>query len=328
MKILITGANGFVGTHLSKKLLDLGHTVYGLARNPSKILMTHPKFIVIKGDLGLSSLPWMEHLPDDLDACVHTAGLVHSYNSKEFFEVNAEGTKSLINSLKVRHHHLKFVLISSLASAGPVGFGEKRDESEPDFPVSDYGRSKKQGEEMLKLYAPPTWTTSIVRPPMIIGPGDAAVLDVFKMVKSRVIILPGIEAKIKEYSFVCVFDLVETITLVLNSSKAHFLYSAHDQVITFSELINAIKKQMNIKFLLYLPIPVFVVFWLSRILAFINKVFNHGMRLTPDKIFELKGSAWVCDNTKSKTELAQMYRYPLLETIDLTYKDYKKRHWL
>lgn len=331
MKILITGANGFVGTHLCHKLLDLGHTVYGLARNPAKILMNHPQFVVIKGDLNLSPLSWIKNLPDDLDACIHTAGLVHAFNSNDFFQVNAEGTKSLINALKTRyeiHSSFKFILISSLAAAGPVYLGEKKGEGEPDFPVSDYGRSKKLAEEITKDLVPKTWTTSIVRPPMVIGPGDAAVLDIFKMVKSRLIILPGINAKNKEYSFVCVYDLVATIVLVLDSNKSLFLYSAHDEVITFKKLINQIKKRMKIRILFYLPIPVILVFLLSRILAFLNIFFNHGMRLTPDKIYELKGAAWVCDNTQSKTILAQTYQYPLAETIDVTYEDYRKRNWI
>lgn len=331
MKILVTGANGFVGTHLCQKLLNMGHTVYGLARNPAKILMQHPQFVVIKGDLNLATLSWIEHLPADLDACIHTAGLVHSFNTHDFFQVNAEGTSSLLHALKSRYSPrsaFKFILISSLAAAGPVYRGEKKDESQPDFPVSDYGRSKKQAEDILKELAPSEWLTSIIRPPMVIGPGDAAVLDIFKMVKSRLIILPGLNSKNKEYSFVCVYDLVETIVLVLESNKELFLYSAHDQVITFQQLINEIKKRMQIRILFYLPVPVILVFLLSRVLAFIHKLFNHGMRLTPDKIYELKGEAWVCDNAQSKNLIAQTYYYPLAKTIDVTYEDYRKRHWL
>lgn len=328
MRILITGANGFVGTHLAKRLLDQGHVVYGLARNPSRILMSHPNFFVIKGDLSLETLPWIHLLPADLDACVHTAGLVHSYNSQDFFLVNAQGTKSLINSLKLRFHHLRFVLISSLAAAGPGTFGEKRDESMPDFPVSDYGRSKKEAEEILKKHAPVSWITSIVRPPMVIGPGDAAVLDIFKMVKSRLVILPVINSMKKEYSFVCVFDLVETIVRVIYSNKPLFLYSAHDQVIKFSTLIKEIKKRMNIRMLFYLPVPIFIIVWISKLLYFVNKLFNHGLRLTPDKIYELKGHSWVCSNQLSKEVLHQDYHYPLKETIDTTYDDYRKRRWL
>lgn len=330
MKILITGANGFVGTHLCQKLLDKGHTVYGLARNPAKVLLTHPNFVVVKGDLDTLNLPWVQHLPKDLDACIHTAGLVHSYQTKDFFIVNADGTKALIHSLAFQYESLpfKFILISSLAAAGPLDFGEKKDESQPDFPASDYGRSKKEAEEILKKEAPLNWCTSVIRPPMVIGPGDAAVLDIFKMVKSHLVILPGMNARKKEYSFVCVFDLVDTICLVLESSKKHFLYSAHDQVITFEQLIREIKKKIKIRILFYLPIPVLIVHLLSKLLAFLHRFFNHGMRLTPDKIYELKGNAWVCDNTQSKTLLAQEYQYNLQKTIEVTYDDYRKRRWI
>lgn len=330
-KILITGANGFLGTHLTNKLLEQGHMVYGLVRDPKKIVMSHSNLVVIKGDLNSPQLSWVELLPEDLEVCIHTAGLVHSYQTDDFYKVNKEGLKFLVDSLKNKSNLIKsfrFILISSLASAGPVSFGEMKNETDPDFPVSDYGRSKKAAEEVLKLEAPKDWMTSIIRPPMVIGPGDTAVLDIFKMVKSRIIILPGINSKIKEYSFVCVYDLVQTIILVMRSKKAHFLYSAHDEVITFKELVNQIKKCMKIRIVFYLPIPLILVRWLSKILSFVHQFFHHNLRLTPDKIFELEGSAWVCQNEKSKTVLAQEYKYPIKKTIEVTLEDYRKRKWL
>ena len=119
MKILITGASGFVGIHLCQKLLDHGHTVYALVRTPSKLTITDKNLIVVKGDLNLAHLPWIEKLPTDLDGCIHTAGIVHSYNTDDFFQVNTLGTEYLINSLKSKFtHNFRFVLISSLAAAG------------------------------------------------------------------------------------------------------------------------------------------------------------------------------------------------------------------
>jgi nucleoside-diphosphate-sugar epimerase len=331
MKILVTGANGFLGTHLAHKLLSQGHTVYGLVRNPKTITFSHQNFVVVKGDLNSPQPSWMNLIPSDLEVCIHTAGLVHTYLKAEFYKVNAEGTRILVESLKSKiknNESFKFILISSLAAAGPVNFGEVKKENEPDFPVSTYGRSKKIAEEILKDLAPKVWTTSIVRPPMIIGPGDVAVLDIFKMVKSRFIILPGCNSKKKEYSFVCVFDLVETIIKVLESPQSFTLYSAHDDIITFLDLINEIKKRMGIRFLIYLPIPLFFVRLLSLLLAFIYTFFKHSLRLTPDKILELKSNAWNCENGTSKNILVQEYKYPLNETVKITYEDYKKRKWI
>lgn len=329
MKILITGSSGFVGTHLTKRLLDEGHEVFALVRNPAKLNHSHPRLTLIKGDLNSPSLSWISELPSDLQGCVHTAGIVHSYLHDEFTQVNVEGTRYLIEGLKDRFSAtFHFVLISSLAAAGPVNLGEKKAEDTPDFPVSFYGHSKKEAENVLRSYAPTSWTCSIVRPPMVIGPGDVAVLDIFKMVQGRVIILPGRNSKKKEYSFVCVFDLVETIVKLIHSGQSMILYSAHDQVIRFQDLIEEIKKQMKLSWILYLPLPFFLVKALSFILNLVYKIKHHDLRLTPDKINELKAMAWTCDNSRSKLELKQIYRYDLKETVALTLADYKKRGWL
>jgi len=329
MKILITGSNGFVGNHLCRTLLAQGHTVYGLVRNPNKMDLYDSNFIIIQGDLSLGNLHWVDYLPNDLDACIHTAGLVHTYDTNDFYSVNAFGTQYLVESLKKKYpNKLKFVLVSSLAAAGPVNFGEKKDETSPDFPVSEYGRSKKQAEEVLKAQAPKEWIISIVRPPMIIGPGDTAVLDIFKMVRDRFILLPGLNSKKKEYSFVCIFDLIETITRLLNSDHSLKVYSAHDSVIKFEELIEEIRSQLKIKRIVYLPLPLFIIRFVGFILGLIYLIRPHQLRLTPDKIHELGAHAWTCDPTHSKLSLHQVYQYDLKRTVDVTIKDYQGRNWL
>lgn len=329
MKILITGSSGFVGTHLTKKLLDEGHTVYALVRTPSKMAHTHDNLILVKGDLNTTSLKWVQELPADLDLCVHTAGIVHSFIHDEFTQVNVEGTRNLVDSLKTKYTGpFKFILISSLAAAGPVNLGEKKTEDDPDFPVSVYGQSKKEAENVLRAHAPLEWTCSIIRPPMIIGPGDVAVLDIFKMVKGRFIILPGRDSKIKEYSFVCVLDLIETIAKLIHSNQSMLLYSAHDHIVRFEELIEEIKKQMKVTWIAYLPLPFILVKLLSFFLNLIYKIKQHDLRLTPDKINELKAMAWTCDNSRSRLELRQVYQYDLKETVAVTLADYKKRRWL
>lgn len=329
MKILVTGANGFLGTHLCLKLLGQGHTVYGLVRTPSKMTLAHKNFIMVQGDLNLASLSWIAYLPHDLDGCIHTAGLVHTFEIDDFFKVNTLGTKFLIECLKIKFpNRFKFILVSSLSAAGPVSYGHKKEETDLDFPVSAYGRSKKQAEEILKTLAPKEWISSIVRPPMIIGPGDTAVLDIFKMVKRGFILLPGRDSKIKEYSFVCVFDLVETISKLVETDLSLFLYSAHESVIKFQQLIEEIKKQLKKRWIIYIPVPLMIIKILGIGLAMLNKFFPHALRLTPDKIYELEAKAWTCDSKISQTILKQTYQYDLNRTVAVTLADYQERKWL
>src|SRR6218665_984370 len=117
MKVLITGASGFVGSHLCERLLKDGHEVYALVRTPKKLtdlISTNDHLHLIKGDLDQEEMAWIKDLPADLDVCVHTAGIVHSYLPQEFFRVNTVATEQLINALKKRYgsHEVHFVLIS------------------------------------------------------------------------------------------------------------------------------------------------------------------------------------------------------------------------
>ena len=270
MKILVTGANGFVGSHLCESLLQAGHSVYALVRSPKKFTIpSHPKLIVIQGDFIQEQFTWMDFVPFDLDTVIHTAGIVHSYSKEEFYRVNSTGTKNLINNFKNKFTNLHFVLISSLAASGPGLELHTRKEDDIDCPISAYGLSKKQAEITLSELAPKDWILSVIKPPMVIGPRDTAILDIFKMVQTSLIILPGQNSKTKLYSFVCVLDLVETINLTCLLKKPGVFFSANPEIISFNQLIIEIKKQINKKRIFYLPLPLFLVRMVANILNFI-----------------------------------------------------------
>lgn len=328
MKILVTGANGFVGLHLTERLLEEGHEVVALVRSPEKVAITHPNLKIIKGDLTNTNNTWKEELPSTLDTVIHTAGLVHSYCTQDFYDINTLGTKNLITVLKNKFNKLNFIQISSLAAAGPTEKGTKKKTSDQDFPVSDYGKSKKEAEVILLRERLPSWTVQIIRPPMVIGPRDTAVLDIFKMVRDGVVILPDLNSRLKEYSFVCVFDLVETIMRSLDQKQDNLFYSAHEKVITFEELIFTIQKQMDKKNILFLPLPSLVTKSASTLLNLVYKFYPHGLRLTPDKIRELLPAAWTCDTENTKEFLKQDFKYDITETIKITFLDYKNNSML
>lgn len=329
MKILVTGASGFVGSHLTERLLKDGHIVFALVRTPAKVKTSHLNLHLIQGDLNDTTNAWQTGIPSSLDAVIHTAGLVHTYNINDFFDVNTKGTERLINVLKEKFFTpLIFILISSLSAAGPSSKGQKKQLNDSDNPVSAYGLSKKNAETYLLENKPLNWTTIIIRPPMVIGPRDLAVLDIFKMVRDGIIILPDLNSRKKEYSFVCVFDLVETITLSLAQKENSIFYSAHDSIITFEELILTIQKEMEKKRIIFLPLPGMATKAASQLLALTSKITSHQLRLTPDKINELLPFAWTCETKTTQETLNQKFQYSLADTIKVTYADYKKNSLL
>ena len=160
---------------------------------------------------------------------------------------------------------------------------------------------------------------------MVIGPSDPAILDIFKMVKSKLVLTAGNKAKYNKYSFVCVYDLVDAIIKSLDKKTVTTddYFIAHENIITFEDIIETISKVMNKK-IFYLSMPVALLKFIANILSKLPFDF----RLTPDKINELIEPSWVCKNDKSLKNLRMNYKWNLKETIEITYQDYKKRNWI
>ena len=332
MKVFVTGTTGFVGQNLVPHLQASGHEVYGLVRNTTKLQESQLELNPIKGSLSCSQRnEWIDNLPDDLDAVIHMAGLVHSFNAHDFDRVNNLATGQLVRDLKERYPRLKFILLSSLAAAGPAQ-DRPLNETDPGSPVSLYGQSKAKGEEQFIQHAPSAWEKIIIRPPMVIGPKDPAILDIFKMAKGRVILLPGLNGKKKRYSFVCVHDLVQTIALSLENAKekdgVEIFYSSYPRETSYGQLVEGIAELIHGKSVFYLKMPVSVVAFIANLLQLIHRLTRIDLRLTPDKIHELRADAWLCDSSKSHNMLGMKYQWDLPTTLVETYEDYKKRDWI
>ncbi|MDD0852246.1 NAD-dependent epimerase/dehydratase family protein [Halobacteriovorax sp. GB3] len=328
MKVFVTGATGFVGSHLVEQLQDQGHEVFSLVRTQKKAQEFNTPGTLIQGSLSSEGEnSWINELPSDLDAVIHTAGIVHSLDTDVFYKINTEATKQLALDLMIRFEKLRFIFISSLAAAGPSDQRDHLKEKDEASPVSDYGRSKLKAEIWLKENLKNRFELATIRPPMVIGPRDPAVLDVFKMVKSKVVLVPGISGNEKRYSFVCVFDLVETILKTLTKNELSFAdtyYSSYPTVITMGELTQKIQDALGIKRLLYIKAPNPLIKFIATLIG----LFKIDARLTPDKVNEILPMSWTCNQEKSVKNLEQVYQYDLEKTVHETLKDYRQRDWL
>lgn len=326
MKILITGATGFVGSHLTDLLHKNGHEIYSLIRNLKKADEFRIKGHYITGPLE-SEQPntWIKELPSDLDAVVHAAGIVHTFKTSDFFKVNTLSTKQLIQDLTPLYKNLKFIFISSLAAAGPSS--SYQNETESPVPVSEYGRSKLQAELVLLKEAPLEWKKVIIRPPMVIGPRDPAVLDVFKLVKQGIVPSVGKDGAQKTYSFIGIFDLIETIKMALENEEVEneIFYSSHPDSFKYHELLEVLASVMKVKKPKLLPLPLLLVKLVTKLFAIAGP---KSIRLTPDKLFELTPPAWTCSGAKAEKILGQKYTWDLERIIKAALEDYRNRKWI
>jgi nucleoside-diphosphate-sugar epimerase len=222
--ILVTGANGFVGTHLCRHLLAKGYRVRAAVRRPGTVVEPGVTEIVAVGELG-STTDWAEAL-EGVDGVVHLAAHAHQVgvdgpeHEATCRRVNAEGTHRLAEAVAAADSVQRFVFVSSVgticsAADAPI------DETTPCRPDSAYGRSKLEAERAVEAVLAASATGwCIIRPPLVYGAGNPGNMErLLRLVRTGAPLpFGGIQNR---RSFIYVGNLVDVIELGLRSPAAH-----------------------------------------------------------------------------------------------------------
>ncbi len=169
----VTGATGFVGTPLLRRLAEAGWSIRILTRRMPVLPPGTPLEIVL-GDLGDAEA--LRRLVSGADAVIHVAGIIKARTAPEFFAANVDGTAALAAALDAAAPKARVVHISSLAAREPT--------------LSPYCASKRGGEDAIARIAGRQPLT-ILRPPAIYGPGDLEILPMFKGAQIGILAYPG-----------------------------------------------------------------------------------------------------------------------------------------
>ncbi|GAB4168905.1 MAG: NAD(P)-dependent oxidoreductase [Terrimicrobiaceae bacterium] len=292
MRILLTGATGFVGRNYLLRCLARGWEVVAPVRDEGKLRQQ----LAAEGidATAVYSLPasrpsrWPDL--DSIDAAVHSAGALFERDLDSFVSTNVDWTASVLAALPP---DCPCVVISSQSAGGPTPAGApSRDESDPDVPVSFYGESKLRMERLIRrdFEGRPI---AILRPPMIIGPRDSATLQLFKMVRSPVRTKPGL--KPKTFSFISSDDLMDAIDTALERCRDILnaaLYVASRQTFSDLQLIESAAACVNAKGIqVALPTP--VVRAVSVLVDAVPSLRAALPSLTSDRAKEILADRWV-----------------------------------
>ena len=149
MKIAVTGATGFIGSHLVEALVGRGHEVTCLARSPEKTSeLSGLPLRFVYGSLDEPRA--LAGLVDDQEAVLHVAGLTKAPNLQEYVRVNVAGTENLLCAIRGNGAHLRrFLFFSSAEAMGPSPGGLPLTEEADPRPFSAYGKSKIMAEKCL-----------------------------------------------------------------------------------------------------------------------------------------------------------------------------------
>ncbi len=330
MKILITGASGFIGSFIVEEALRQGFETWAVVRkSSSRSFLQDERIHFIELDLS-SEEQLKEQLKEhQFDYVVHAAGVTKCLHKEDFFRINAEGTKNLVRALIALQMPLKrFVYISSLSIMGAIReeqpYQEIR-ESDKAQPNTAYGKSKIKAEEWLDTVKGLPYV--ILRPTGVYGPRERDYFMMAKSIQAHTDFAVGF--KQQDITFVYVTDVVQAVFLALEKGQTGRRYFLSDgevyQSSTFSDLI---RKELGNPWWIRITAPI----WLLRVITFCGEYIGHMTgkvtALNNDKYYIMRQRNWRCDIEPARQELGYAPKVKLAEGVHRSIQWYKENGWL
>jgi len=302
VKIAVTGASGFIGRHVVAALKARGDTIVPVARP----FAAESLAATLRG----------------ADVVVHLAGLVTAPNDAAYFAANVDGTRAV--ALAAQAEGARLVHISSLAAAGPDPASAARSESDPPRPITTYGRSKLESERVLKALPDLRWIA--LRPGVVYGPGDRALLPLFRMAVSGYVPLVGrLDAA---YGFVHIADCVRAIAAAADSQvNREAIFVAHPHPAAVRELVEGIRDAAGTRArIVRVPMPVTrLAAWAGDIAG---AIVGRRMLINSRRYAELASEGFACRVDRLRDRLGIVAQVDLREGLAQTAEWYRSERWL
>lgn len=334
MKILITGAGGFIGSFLVEYALSQGFDTYaGIRSTSSKEYLQDERIKFI--DLAYSNkealkaqLMQLKTTSGSFDYIVHNAGVTKCNNKADFERINYGFTKNFVEALvETGTTPKKFIYMSSLSAWGPGNPDTLQPIQLSDTPRPNtlYGSSKLQAEHFIESV--PQFPYLFVRPTGVYGPREK---DYFVFNKTMAGgIEPSMGFKTQYLTFIYVRDLVRFVFTALTSpivNKGYFITDG--KVYTGTEYAAIVKKHLGRKHTLKVRIPLSLVKCISSVLDTTCGWFGKSPTLNRDKYKLMSVMNWMCETTPLQTDFSFTALYDLDKGMEESIEWYRKERWL
>lgn len=321
MRVFVTGGTGFVGAHLVQTLRARGDAVTCLVRTPARArALGWTDVRLVHGDLDDARA--LRDGCAGAEVIYHVAGRISARGLDQFMQANRDGTAHVLEAAAERPPR-RFVLVSSLAAAGPTRPGAPVDETRPSSPVTPYGQSKLAAEVLVRAMAFP-WT--IVRPPAVYGERDREMLKLFKL--ARLGLGPVFGDGSQELSVIYAGDLASALVAAAAPAAANRVYyAAHPAVTTSRGLVRAIGRAVGREPRI-VPLPAPLVRGLLWTIGSVAHLAGRATLLSSDKAAEFLAPAWTCRPDALMRDTGWRPETDLETGLGRTAQWYRKEGWL
>jgi len=329
MIAVVTGANGFIGSHLVEELLTQGFRVRCLDNRKSVHSFIEDARVEYY-TMDCSQLDVLSDAPilENVDYVFHLAGGTKHTNLEEFRRSNVLPTKNLLQCLKKKRIQLKrFLYMSSQAAAGPAhSFDQPITETRIPKPSGDYGKSKFEAEHIVQDFSTVIPYT-ILRPSSVFGPRDVDFLNIFRQVKIHLSVFPGYSNNY--ISIIYVTDLVKGILQAVRSpvavGKIYFL--SNDDPVRWKDIHRMIANVQD-KRVIEFHLSQKLVSAMGRFGDIYSKLTRKYSIINSQKIALSKPKYWICSSERAKQDFGFSTRVSLLDGLRMTHHWYRENGWL
>ena len=323
MKALVTGATGFVGSHLVDALTRAGHDVTALVRTPAKAAaLDWPAVTLVRGDLHSPAA--LEAASAGQDVIFHVAGAVAARSEAEYMAANREGTANMLAAAAATGSP-RFVLVSSGAAGGPTAPGRPATGEQTPRPVTMYGRSKLASEEVVRG-GPLPWV--VLRPPTIYGPRDRDnLIKVFRI--ARLGVAPVFGRGTMELSAIYAPDLAEALIAAAahDAALGRVWYVNHPEILTTGGMVRAIARAMG-RDVRTIGVPEWAARGILHVTGTAAALAGRATILNADKANEFFQEGWTGDPAPFSTATGWHAAHDLEAGLARTYDWYRAAGWL
>jgi farnesol dehydrogenase len=321
--ILVTGATGFIGSHLALKLAEDGNTVHGLYRNENKKhLLNHPNIKPVKGHL-LDSRS-LEKAMEGCNRVYHVAAFAKAWarNGDIIYQLNVNATENLLK-IALEKNIQRLVFTSTAGIYGPSINGIIREDSPPSMDYfTAYEHSKAMAGDLIQEYIGKGLDAVIVNPSRVYGPGQLSesnavtkMIDLYRRGRWR--ILPGNGNS--KGNYVYIDDVVDGHVSAMDRGKKGEKYLLAGENVSYKTFFDTVAKVHGKKYwLVKLPLP--VMLFIARFMVFITKITGIPPFIVPALVRKFNYN-WEITNRKATSELGIRF-HTVEEGIKKTY------HWL